>query len=64
VKKSLLIIMLCAMQGACASQSGVVSDANVLLSYTDLATEITIGYEDLAGARSRVPSDDEPVDTP
>ena len=56
--------MLCAMQGACASQSGVVSDANVLLSYTDLATEITIGYEDLAGARSRVPSDDEPVDTP
>jgi len=64
VKKSLLIILLCALQGACASQSGVVSDTSALLSYSDLATEITVGYEDLSGRPNTVQSDDETVDTP
>ena len=64
VKKSLLTIALCAFQGACASQPDVVDDTGTLLSYSDLATEITVGYEDLAGRERKVQPDDELVDTP
>lgn len=64
MKKSLLIITLCAIQGACASQPAAVSNAGTLLSYADLATEITVGFEDLADRKQSGQSDAEPVDTP
>lgn len=64
MKKSLLIIVLCLLQGACASQPEAVSSAGTLLSYADLATEITVGFEDLADGKPSSQSDAESVDTP
>ena len=56
--------MLCVLQVACASQPAVVSNSGALLSYADLATEITVGYEDLANRKRSIEADDGPVDTP
>ena len=52
------------LQGACASQPEAASSAGTLLSYADLATEITVGFEDLADGKPSSQSDAESVDTP
>lgn len=64
MKKSLLILLLCAVQGACASHPAVVDNENTLLSYAELANEITVGYENVAGRGIDRQTDDESLDTP
>ena len=64
MKKSLLIILLCAVQSACSTPSVAQSGENALLSYADLANEITVGYEEMAGRESTVQSVDKPLETP
>jgi hypothetical protein len=62
--KSILIIALCVLQGACAGHSGAPDDAKTLLSYTDLANEITVSHVNDSRPRADSQSDDEPFDTP
>ena len=64
MKKSLLIILLCALQSACSTQSAALSGENTLLSYADLANEITVGFEDMIGREPTVQPVDEPLETP
>ncbi|MGI9262788.1 MAG: hypothetical protein ACR2QR_12165 [Woeseiaceae bacterium] len=64
MKKFLLIMLLCVFQGACASNPAVVSDENTLLSYADLANEITVAHENIARRGADPVFNDEPVDTP
>ena len=58
MKKLIVIIGLCALQGACASQQPAPADSRVLLSYQDLATEITVGLEALSIEESGGPVDE------
>ena len=48
MKKSFIIIVLSLLQGACSVHYGLQGDDHTLLSYTELATEITVGFEQLA----------------
>lgn len=45
MKKSFFLILLAASLGACSIQQPVADQKPVLLSFTDLATEITVGYQ-------------------
>lgn len=47
MKKSLSIIALVAMLGACASQTPDYVPANSLISYVEIAAEITVTHEPL-----------------
>lgn len=47
MKKHLFIIGLLLTQTACSTQAPVASEQRALLSFSDLATEITVGYEEL-----------------
>lgn len=47
MKKSFIIIVLCLLQGACSVYHGWQAEDRALLSYTELATEITVGFEQL-----------------
>ena len=42
MKKSILIILLCALQGACAHYDSSQLGAQPLLTYEELGTEITV----------------------
>ena len=42
MKKSILIIMLCALQGACAQVGSSQPDTSPLLTFEQLSTEITV----------------------
>ena len=64
MKKSLLIILLCATQYGCSTQTGTLDTQNTLLSYNDLANEITVDYENVSGRSIDRRNDDEPLDTP
>jgi hypothetical protein len=57
MKKLIVIITLCALQAACAGQQPVPADDGVLLSYQELATEITVGLQALS-----VEENDGPID--
>ena len=63
MKKSFFLMLLAASLGACSIQQPVADQKPVLLSFTDLATEITVGYQ--AGDLTVV-DDDKPalIDTP
>ena len=64
MKKFLLIIVLCASQTACVSQAPAIRGDGVLLSFNDLASEITVGFE-TADTPDRDPlPDDMPRGTP
>ena len=64
MKKMLTIILLCAFTGACSTQAPTVSTNRTLLSFNELATEITVGYEELAASTAREPEADRPLGTP
>lgn len=48
MKKSILIIALCACQAACSTQPMMVEQPAALLTFADLANEITVGYRDVS----------------
>ena len=48
MKKLIVIITLCVLQAACAGQHPMPVEDGVLLSYQELATEITVGLEALS----------------
>ena len=64
MKKSLLIICLCVFQAACAAQPVGTDSGLSLLSFNDLANEITVGYRDISTERASGADNDEPADTP
>ena len=64
MKKSLLIICLCAFQAACSSQPIVTTDGSALLSFSDLANEITVGYRDISRDIPTDQDDKETLGTP
>jgi hypothetical protein len=51
MKNLLLIIVLLSLQCACASQPQATGHAPVLLSFSELANEITVGFEDIGKHR-------------
>lgn len=64
MKTFFLIIALCVSQAACVSQSHVAREANVLLSFSDLANEITVGVETMDTTDADVLPNDMPMGTP
>ena len=64
MKKSLFIICLCAFQAACATQPAEYSSGSALLSFNDLASEITVGYRDISAETTSGTNRDEATDTP
>lgn len=62
MKKSIFFILLASFLGACSTQLPVVSSTPALLSFNDLATEITVGYQ--AHDATTVDNDQDNVDTP
>jgi hypothetical protein len=48
MKKLIVILALCALQAACAGRQPMPAEDSVLLSYQELATEITVGLEALS----------------
>lgn len=64
VKKLFLIIVLCATQAACVSYTPASASDGVLLSFNDLANEITVDVETTDTAdKSQLP-EDRPLGTP
>lgn len=47
MKKYFIIIALSLLQGACSVSYRLQGDSHTLLGYTELATEITVGFEQL-----------------
>ena len=45
MKKSLMIIVLAALQYGCASQPATPEDGSSMISFTEIGNEITIGYQ-------------------
>ena len=64
MKNMFLIINLCLIQCACSSQPQPAEDGRALLSFSDLANEITVGFEDGDSKRVPTPDGDTPVGTP
>ena len=64
MKKSLFIICLCALQAACATQPVEYHSGSSLLSFDDLASEITVGYRDISAEPKSAADRDEAADTP
>jgi len=64
MKNLFLIISLCIFQCACANHPQPTEDSRALLSFSDLANEITVGYQ--VGVSKRVPTQvsDTPAGTP
>ncbi len=64
MKKSFLIILLCTIQTACATQAPFPRSDGVLLSFNDLASEITVDIETTdTPDKNRLPVD-APLGTP
>ena len=64
MKKSLLIICLCFIQAACSTQAVVSDSAPSLLTFSDLANEITVGYRDISTDTPARSDEDEILGTP
>ena len=64
MKKFILIIALCASQTACVSQIPAMQGDGVLLSFNDLASEITVGFETADTPDKDSLPDDMPRGTP
>ena len=52
MKKSIFILMLCGLLGACANHVPSPQAGNSLLSFDDIAAEITVTYESLEAPQS------------
>jgi hypothetical protein len=64
MKKCIFIIALCASLGACATTSGPQTGDKDLLSFSDLANEITVGFEDRNNTQAREAEIEGPLGTP
>jgi hypothetical protein len=64
MKNLLLIIALISTQCACAGQPQRAASADALLSFGDLANEITVGFEDFNAASRTNPEAELPIATP
>ena len=64
MKNRIIIIALCATLGACATTSAPQSGDSDLLSFTDLANEITVGFEDRSNTQARTAEIEGPLGTP
>lgn len=64
MKKSLFIILLCVFQAACATQPVDTDSRASLLSFNDLASEITVAYRDLSTEPASESDGDAAADTP
>ncbi len=58
MKKYILIICLCSLQVACSAQSVVADGRGSLLSYSDLANEISVAYRDISTGNAPAPGDE------
>jgi hypothetical protein len=57
MKKSLMIIVLAALQYGCANQPATPDDGSLLIGFTEIASEITVGYQKVEPGDAR----DEPI---
>lgn len=57
MKKSLMIIVLAALQYGCSSQPATPDDGSSMISFTEIADEITVGYQKVEAGDAR----DEPI---
>jgi hypothetical protein len=64
MKKYLFIIVLCSALGACVSSPGARTGDSDLLSFTDLANEITVGFEERRVKPERQAEIEGPLGTP
>ena len=64
MKKYLFIIALCSSLGACAASPGPQAGDNDLLSFSDLANEITVGFKDRSNTQAREAEIEGPLGTP
>ena len=64
MKKTIFIIVLSAFQAGCASQSGYSSGGGTLLSFEDLASEITVAHEELGDEKAPDTETEGPFGTP
>jgi hypothetical protein len=55
---------LCALLGACATPVGPQNGDTDLLSFSDLANEITVGFEDRSNTQAREAGIEGPLGTP
>ena len=64
MKKIMFIIGLCVLQCACAVQNPQPVNSESLLSFADLANEITVAYVDMSEVTEFDAIDIEPADSP
>ena len=64
MKKYFLIIALCVIQSACAGQAPNPGGSGALLTFSDLASEITVGVETTDTPETDRLPDDLPLGTP
>lgn len=64
MKKFIFIIILSAALSGCASPSGMLADEGSLLSFADLANEITVGFEEQSPAEILEAEIEGPLGTP
>ena len=64
MKKLMFIIVLSETLSACASPSGTLADEGSLLSFADLANEITVGFEERSPPEIREAEIEGPLGTP
>ena len=57
MKKSLMIIVLAALQYGCASQPATSDDGSSMISFTEIGNEITVGYQQVEAGDTQ----DEPL---
>ena len=63
MKNFILIIALCIFQSACSTQPMVAEQPPSLLTFADLANEITVGYRDVS-ADAATDGDGVAIDSP
>ena len=64
MKSTLFIIALCLLLGACSTQPQARHDGRALLSFDDLANEITVAFENIDETQAAMVQPDSPLGTP
>lgn len=64
MQKLILIITLCVCEAACAGPSRTPASGPALLNFSDLATEITVAFEEISETPARTAPDAVPLGTP
>ena len=64
MKSTLFIIALCLLLGACSTQPQAPHDGLTLLSFDDLANEITVAFENIDETQAAMVQPDSPLGTP